>query len=199
MFETGGEARAWNLPAAMTPGLAANAALAVVTAQLLGVADEAAQAALSAWQPAPLRGEWLRHGAKYFLADCYNANPASLADALAGFALRAPAELPRLYVLGSMAELGPNAPALHRAALAGLRLRPQDRALLLGPHAEDYRAALLGTGHAAAQIGVGSLEMAEAEVADFSGAVFLKGSRAYALEQLLPQSLREGREAHVSC
>jgi UDP-N-acetylmuramoyl-tripeptide--D-alanyl-D-alanine ligase len=199
VFETGGEAQAWTLPLAMTPGLAANAALAVVTAHLLGVADEAVQAALSAWQPAPLRGEWLRHGDNIFLADCYNANPASLADALAGFALRAPTELPRLYVLGSMAELGPNAPALHRMALAGLRLRAQDRALLLGPCAEDYRAALLATGHAAGQIGIGSLEVAEAEVANFSGAVFLKGSRAYALEQLLPPPLREGREAHVPC
>jgi len=199
VFETGGESHAWNLPAAMTPGLAANAALAVVTAQLLGVADDAVQAALSAWEPAPLRGEWLRHGDKIFLADCYNANPASLADALAGFALRAPAEQPRLYILGSMAELGPNAPALHRTAVAGLRLRPQDRALLIGPHAEDYRAALFASGHSSAQIGMASIELAEAELANFSGAVFLKGSRAYALEQLLPQTLREGREAHVPC
>jgi UDP-N-acetylmuramoyl-tripeptide--D-alanyl-D-alanine ligase len=199
VFETGGEARKWDLPAAMTPGLAANAALAVVAAHLLGVADEAVQSALSAWSPSPLRGEWLRHGKNIFLADCYNANPASMTDALAGFALRAPAELPRLYVLGSMAELGPNAPALHRAAVAGLRLRSTDRALLLGPHAEDYRASLLATGHSAAQLSSCSLEVAEAEVANFSGAVFLKGSRAYALEQLLPQSLREGREAHVPC
>jgi hypothetical protein len=88
---------------------------------------------------------------------------------------------------------------LHRAAVAGLRLRPLDRALLLGPHAEDYRASLLATGHSAAQLSSCSLEVAEAEVANFSGAVFLKGSRAYALEQLLPQSLREGREAHVPC
>jgi UDP-N-acetylmuramyl pentapeptide synthase len=183
----------------MTPGLAANAALAVVAAHLLGVSDETVQAALTAWQPAALRGEWLRQGDNLFLADCYNANPASMADALAGFALRAPAELARLYVLGSMAELGPNAAALHRTAVAGLRLRPQDRALLLGPHAEDYRAALYGTGHAAAQISVGTRELAEAEVANFSGAVFLKGSRAYALEQLLPQSLRAGREAHLPC
>jgi len=199
VFETGGESHAWNLPAAMTPGLAANAALAVVAAHLLGVADEAVQAALSAWQPAALRGEWLREGKNLFLADCYNANPASMADALAGFALRAPAELARLYVLGSMAELGPNAPALHRTAVAGLRLRPQDRALLLGPHAEDYRAALLATGHVKGQVSLGTLEQAEAEVANFSGAVFLKGSRAYALEQLLPQALREGREAHLPC
>ncbi len=183
----------------MTPGLAANAALAVVTAQLLGVADETVQRALHAWQPAPLRGELLRHGDKIFLADCYNANPASMADALAGFALRAPEESPRLYILGSMAELGPNAPALHRMAVAGLRLRAADRALLIGPHAEDYRSALYAAGHSSAQIGVVSLELAEAEVVNFAGAVFLKGSRAYALEQLLPPNLREGREAHVPC
>ncbi len=199
VFETGGETCTWNLPTSMTPGLAANAALAVVTAHLLGVADGVVQAALSEWQPAPLRGEWLCHGNKIFLADCYNANPSSMADALAGFAVRAPVEQPRLYILGSMAELGPQAAALHRTAVAGLRLRPQDRALLIGPHAEDYRASLFATGHSSAQIGVVSLELAEAAVANFSGAVLLKGSRAYALEQLLPHPLRQGREAHVPC
>ncbi len=199
LFETGGESRRWNLPLAMTPGLAANAALAIVAAQLLGVADDKIRAGLAAWQPAPLRGELFRHGDKIFLADCYNANPASMADALAGFALRTPVELPRLYILGSMAELGPNASALHRAAIAGLRLRPQDRALLLGAHAEDYRMALYASGQAASQFGVVSLELADAEIAHFAGAVFLKGSRAEALEKLLPTALREGREAHVSC
>jgi UDP-N-acetylmuramoyl-tripeptide--D-alanyl-D-alanine ligase len=199
LFETGGESRRWNLPLAMTPGLAANAALAIVTAHLLGVADENIRAGLAAWQPAPLRGELLRHGDKIFLADCYNANPTSMADALAGFALRTPAELPRLYILGSMAELGANAAVLHRAALAGLRLRPQDRALLLGAHAEDYRTALYASGQSVTQFGVASLELAEAEIANFAGAVFLKGSRSEALEKLLPTNLREGREAHVSC
>ncbi len=199
VFETGGESRVWSLPAEMTPGLAANAALAVVTAQLLGVDDAKVQQALTAWKPAALRGELLQHGDKIFLADCYNANPSSMADALAGFALRAPADLARLYILGSMAELGPNAAALHRTSVAGLRLRAQDRALFIGPHAEDYQAALMATGHSRAQISVASLELAGAEIAIFSGAVFLKGSRAYALEQLLPQNLREGKEAHAAC
>jgi UDP-N-acetylmuramoyl-tripeptide--D-alanyl-D-alanine ligase len=199
LFETGGMPQLWSLPVEMTPGLAANAALAIVTAQLLGVADDNIRAGLAVWKPAPLRGELLRHGNKFFLADCYNSNPASLADALVGFALRTPAELPRLYILGSMAELGPNAPALHRTAIAGLRLRPQDRALLLGAHAEDYRLALYSSGQSSAQFGVVSLELAEAEIANFAGAVFLKGSRSETLEKLLPQTLREGREAHVSC
>jgi len=51
----------------MTPGLAANAALAIVTAQLLGVADDNIHSGLAAWQPAPAaRGELLRHGDKVF-------------------------------------------------------------------------------------------------------------------------------------
>jgi len=199
LFEECGESHIWQLPPSMTPGLAANAALAIVTAHLLGVADAAVQDALSAWQPAELRGEWLRRGDSLFLADCYNANPASLADALAGFALNAPAEMPRLYIIGAMAELGPNAPGLHRTAVAELRLRKQDRALFLGPNAEEYRASLLSTGHSTSQMAVVSLEQAEAEVAQFSGAVFLKGSRAFALERLLPDALRAGREAHASC
>jgi UDP-N-acetylmuramoyl-tripeptide--D-alanyl-D-alanine ligase len=196
--EEGGPERSWSLPP-VTPGLAANAALAVVAAQLLGVADDRIQAGLVAWRPAPLRGELLRYGNKTFLADCYNANPASLADALAGFAMSVDPVLPRLYILGSMAELGPDAAALHRAAVSSLQLRANDHALLLGPHAEDYRAALLAAGHQPQQARAVPIEEAEEEVNHFAGAIFLKGSRAYALERLLPKSLREGREAHVTC
>jgi UDP-N-acetylmuramoyl-tripeptide--D-alanyl-D-alanine ligase len=198
LAEAGGPERSWSLPA-VTPGLAANAALAVVVAQLLGVSDNRIQAGLADWRMAPLRGELLRQGNKTFLADCYNANPASLADALAGFAARVDPALPRLYIVGSMAELGPDAGALHRASLTGLRLRAEDRALLLGPHAEDYREALRATGHSAGQARVVELDEAREELEHFAGAVFLKGSRAYALERLLPETLREGREVHAPC
>jgi UDP-N-acetylmuramoyl-tripeptide--D-alanyl-D-alanine ligase len=198
LAEQGGPERSWSLPP-VTPGLAANAALAVVVAQLLGVSDDRIQAGLADWRTAPLRGELLRQGDKVFLADCYNSNPASLADALAGFAARVDPGLPRLYIVGSMAELGPDTGALHRAALAGLRLRAGDRALLLGPQADDYRAALLASGHADAQARVVELDEAREALEHFAGAVFLKGSRAYALERLLPESLREGREAHAPC
>jgi UDP-N-acetylmuramyl pentapeptide synthase len=118
---------------------------------------------------------------------------------LAGFVARVETALPRLYIIGSMAELGDTAPALHRSALANLRLRPQDRALLLGPHAEDYRAALLAAGHAPSQARVVDLDEGRETLEHFAGAVFLKGSRAYALERLLPPALREGREAHLPC
>jgi UDP-N-acetylmuramyl pentapeptide synthase len=188
----------WSLPP-VTSGLAANAALAVVAAQLLGVSDNRIQSGLAAWQPSPLRGEWLHHGNKFFLADCYNSNPASLADALAGFAMRADPALPRLYVLGSMAELGPDSASLHRAAVNGLRMRTQDRALLLGPGAGEYRTTLLATGHTPEQARVVELAEARHELELFAGAVLLKGSRAYALERLLPQTLREGREVHAPC
>ncbi len=198
LAEEGGPERSWSLPP-VTPGLAANAALAVVVAQLLGVSDNRIQAGLADWQSAPLRGELVRQSNKTFLVDCYNANPASLADALAGFAARVDPVMPRLYVLGSMAELGQEAAVLHRAALAGLRLRPEDRALLLGPYAEDYAAALRDAGHSAMQARVVELDEAREALEHFAGAVLLKGSRAYALERLLPETLREGREAHAPC
>jgi UDP-N-acetylmuramoyl-tripeptide--D-alanyl-D-alanine ligase len=198
LAEEGGPERSWSLPA-VTPGLAANAALAVVVAQLLGVSDDRIQAGLADWRAAPLRGELLKQGNKTFLADCYNANPASLADALAGFVARVDPVLPRLYILGSMAELGPEAAALHRVAVADVRLRREDRALMLGPNADDYRAGLMAAGNPGGQVCVAELEDARGELERFAGAVFLKGSRAYALERLLPENLREGREAHAPC
>ena len=81
----------------------------------LGVAPDVLQQRLAGWGPAPLRGEIRRDDGRLLYLDCYNANPASMADALATFEAVAPTSEPRLYVLGGMEELGEQSAALHRA------------------------------------------------------------------------------------
>jgi UDP-N-acetylmuramoyl-tripeptide--D-alanyl-D-alanine ligase len=167
----------------VSAGMAQNAALAIVAARGLGVSIELIQSRLGAWQPARLRGEIRHEEGRLLYLDCYNANPASMLDALDTFDAIAPAAMPRLYVIGCMEELGAEAAAHHRALGQALRLRPEDRAFVIGTQAHEVRAA------AAVSAGqlevVATLEPVAAAVAEWSGAVFVKGSRRYQLEKAL--------------
>jgi UDP-N-acetylmuramyl pentapeptide synthase len=91
-----------------------------------------------------------------------------------------------------MNELGEMAESFHVSVGERLALRPEDTAVFVGPDA--LTAAYL---RGAASNGVGSGQIRSVEntadiesmVADFKGALFLKGSRSHQLEKLLPESL----------
>jgi hypothetical protein len=123
--------------------------------------------------------------------DFYNANPASMEDALETFYAIAPVSEPRLLVLGCMEELGPDAPLHHRKLGQSLQLRPQDRVYVIGGEAAAVVAGALEAGTPGQCIKfVDSLEPLAAVIATFQGAVFMKGSRRYGLEKALPPAVR---------
>jgi len=170
----------------VSAGMAQNAVLAICAALWLGVTPEVIQKRLTAWQPAKWRGELRREAGRLFYLDCYNANPASMVDALDNFESLAPADQPRAYVLGCMEELGPRAAEYHRRLGRTLHLRPGDRLFIIGDQAAALREGLLENGNTAEQIAVVTeLAAVTAFLAGFSGAVFLKGSRRYQLEKAL--------------
>jgi UDP-N-acetylmuramoyl-tripeptide--D-alanyl-D-alanine ligase len=180
----------------VTDGMAQNAVLALTAARRLGVEDAALQERLAQWRPAAMRGEWIEAAGRLIYLDCYNANPASMSDALAGFVATAPAERPRLFVLGCMEELGPEAPRHHAELGRALPLREGDRVFVIGGHAEAVAAAVRARGGVGPQVVViDSLAPAAAAVAAWTGAIFIKGSRRYALEGVLPAGA--GREPHA--
>jgi UDP-N-acetylmuramoyl-tripeptide--D-alanyl-D-alanine ligase len=170
----------------VSDGMAQNAALALCAALWLGVPRELIQARLAAWSPAALRGEWRHEGGRRLFLDCYNANPASMADALGIFLAVAPAGEPRLFVLGGMEELGVHAAEYHHALGESLPLRPEDFLFVIGDNAPAVCAGALARGARAAQIEVvTALEPVAERLAEFHGAVFLKGSRRWQLERVL--------------
>ncbi|MGE9292399.1 MAG: Mur ligase family protein, partial [Puniceicoccales bacterium] len=178
-----------------SPGMVSNAALAITAALLCGVSPETVRTRLARWKASPQRGEWLQHGEQRFFVDSYNANPASMAEAMAAFAVAAPSELPRLYVLGGMKELGVDSYRFHIKTAEQLKLREQDRAVVIGSEADGYRDGLLKAGNRASQIKLFTeTAAAKPEVSAFAGAIMLKGSRAYALETLLPVVVKGGAE-----
>jgi UDP-N-acetylmuramoyl-tripeptide--D-alanyl-D-alanine ligase len=170
----------------VSTGMAQNAVLAICAALWLGVPDAVIQERLAAWRPAQWRGELRRHGGRLVYLDCYNANPASMADALDNFEALAPAGQPRAYVLGCMEELGSRAADYHRELGRTLQLRPDDRLFIVGGHAAALREGVLENGPAAGQIVIAAGAAAVRPLlAYFPGAIFLKGSRRHHLEQAL--------------
>lgn len=173
----------------VSAGMAQNAALALAAALWLGVEPELLRARLAAWRPAHWRGEIVQDAGRMVYLDCYNANPASMKDALANFCEVAPSAEPRLFVLGSMEELGPESGRFHTELGAALPLRSSDRVLAVGAHGEELREGLLKAGASAAQLRVaaGAEEIAS-EVRAWRGSIFIKGSRKYRLETVLSET-----------
>jgi len=91
-----------------------NAAAALAVAGAAGLDVRAAAEALSTARLPAHRSAPVMIGGRMVLDDCYNANPASMSAALATIGGMA-AEGRAFAVLGDMLELGPDAPALHRA------------------------------------------------------------------------------------
>jgi UDP-N-acetylmuramoyl-tripeptide--D-alanyl-D-alanine ligase len=178
--------------ASPSEGICLNAALAIVAARELGTSDAVIRDRLAAWEPSSTRGRIVTQDAQTFYIDCYNANPASMRDAIAAFGRAMPTEQARCYVLGAMNELGADAVALHREIGSQLGLRSEDRALFVGPDALTqayYDGAMEAGFHSAQLTRAAEVENIKSVVADFDGALFLKGSRSYALEKLLPLAL----------
>ena len=168
----------------VTDGMAQNAAMAVCAALRIGVARDEIQRRLPSWRPSPLRGEWrISEGRRLYL-DCYNANPDSMADALAAFLAVAPRGEPRLFVIGCMEELGPDSQRYHLELGRSLALGGGDHVVAVGSQAGSIRAGALEGGCDPGQVEVAdSIEPLSAQLAGFRGSVFVKGSRRHELEK----------------
>jgi UDP-N-acetylmuramoyl-tripeptide--D-alanyl-D-alanine ligase len=93
---------------------ARNGAAALAAALAAGVSPVAAARGLETVTLPPHRSATLAAGGRTILDDCYNANPASMAAALAGLAATS-AGGRRFAILGDMLEIGAGAEAAHRA------------------------------------------------------------------------------------
>jgi len=181
----------------VSAGMAQNAVLAICTALWLGITPEEIQARLGPWRPAHWRGEVIREPGRMLYVDCYNANPASMADAVENFCEMAPAGEPRLFVLGCMEELGPDAARFHRELGLSLHLQSGDRAYLIGGEAESLRAGMIEAGAEGSQIEIMTApETIASLVAGWHGSVFVKGSRKYRLETVLSTTSLAPSGAH---
>ncbi len=181
------------------PHNVSNALAAVAAARALdpGIDPEETAAALAAARPVAMRLEVTVHERPRvtLVNDAYNANPSSMRAALAAVAaMRGGGRL--LLVLGDMRELGPEAPAAHRALGAeAARLGPE-LLVAVGELADEVIAGARDAGGAAAAVAVpGAGEAAEAVAAAGlrdGDLLLLKGSRAVGLEQVARELAASG-------
>lgn len=178
---------------ALSDGLARNAALCVAVAAGLGVDTRTIEHRLSGWTPPRVEIIEIPERRQWFFADCYNANPTSMLDAVSLFRRMADPSRPHLYVLGGMRELGPGSPRWHALTARKIGGRLRDRFLLVGEEARDYTSGLRRAGVPDEAVAVvETAEDGKPVVEQFEGAVFVKGSRAYALEELVPGHKTKG-------
>lgn len=108
-----------------------NAAAAAAAAIALGIYMESIQKGLLSFTPMPMRMERLTRGNVQFILDCYNANPASMQNALV--LLGKEPNLPRIAVLGDMKELGETSSFYHRQVAAQVVQNHISHVFLAGP------------------------------------------------------------------
>jgi UDP-N-acetylmuramyl pentapeptide synthase len=174
--------------------MARNLAMSVGVALHLGTDPDDIQSRLQKWQPSPLRGEIRTAGKQTFYVDCYNANPVSMREAATTFSIRFQ-NTPKLFVLGTMNELGEDSREQHIQTGKEIRLAPKDRAVLIGSQASAFQEGMLASGADARCITiVEDAVQALPLVRGFDGAVLLKGSRSYGLERLLENAGTDGDE-----
>jgi len=174
----------------LSDGVLSNIALAISSCLLAGIEVSQIKEHLKLWTPSQHRGQIYHSGKQIYYADCYNANPVAMKDALNIFQKRFNSSYDHLYILGCMGELGDDASKYHYELGVSLKLKSKDQILLLGEHAKDYERGLKDAGNKPSQIiCLQNKENAFDYLNRFEGAIFLKGSKPYALWELLPSGL----------
>ena len=174
----------------MTQGMVENSLLAIAAALMLGTKEEQIAAVAETFAPLPMRGMTVKAENSSYYADCYNASPTSMKDALAHFIKISGNSAPRLFVLGSMAELGLATHRHHKEIGYNLPYREGDKAILVGENAQIYKLGMTENQWPESAIEVfENAESAKGSVAAFEGSVFIKGSRVCELEKLLPDEV----------
>lgn len=163
-----------------------NALCAVSVARLLGIGSAQLHAGLEAVQPLPGRGRVIR-GPITIVEDSYNANPEAFVRAVA-FLRDLPWDRGRkIIVAGSMKELGAASAEAHRSVGKIIRASTADAAFLFGEEMEEaYRVLDVSTMRAFWTADFEVLKQSLREYVASGDILLLKGSRAVALERLIP-------------
>ncbi len=166
---------------------ARNALLALGLAQEWGVDAQAALRALESLEPSRLRSELYRYGELVVIADCYNANPASVEAALE-LLESMPRRGGRVAVLGTMRELGSASERLHRRVAERAAAADLDLVVATGEFvpAFEHLAERMGARLIREEEPLAAYDALEPRLRG-GEVVLLKASRGVALERLLPR------------
>lgn len=165
-----------------------NALAAIAAAEAVGVPLERALGALGDLPAPERRLERKRFGDVEVLDDCYNANPASTRAAIRALeGLRVGRR--RMFVLGSMRELGDLSKALHRDVGRAVGAAKLDVLVAVGDEAGEIVAGAVEGGMSAARVvrfpTTGEAAAGIGDLAKPGDLILVKGSRAEGLERVV--------------
>jgi UDP-N-acetylmuramoyl-tripeptide--D-alanyl-D-alanine ligase len=124
------------------PAHVSNALACWAVCSHLGIPPGDIAAGLADLPPIAMRGECLQCGSLTVLNDCYNANPASMVNALQTMSLLdVTQQRRRVFVCGAMMELGADSERLHRELGSAIAEAGIDLVLAAGPLAAAAAAA----------------------------------------------------------
>lgn len=177
------------LPSSDAPTLSA-AAFCFAVSDVLGVDPEAIRDRLTGLQPPPLRRQIETVNGVSFILDCYNASPEPTVTALNDLQKLRRGGKRLFLVLGDMLELGELSEESHeRVGRTAAALSPE-RLYCVGDDAKGYAKGAVAAGLSPLRIlcvPVGELPRLAKDLFDATragDAVFIKGSRALALERI---------------
>jgi UDP-N-acetylmuramoyl-tripeptide--D-alanyl-D-alanine ligase len=167
-----------------------NALAAAGAALAVGMSLDAVKEGLNDFMPVAMRSELKQVNGRTVLADCYNANPASMEAALETLiSLRSGRKA--IAVLGDMLELGTVAVDAHRAIGATAARLGVDLVITLGPLAKQVGAGAIDAGMPKDRVlEAGSQAEAAALLTKLSqpgDVVLIKGSRGMKMEKILEE------------
>ncbi len=170
----------------------ANFLAASAAANVLGVSFSAIAEAIKNFCPAPQRLAIRELDGVLLIDDCFNANPQSMAAALAVLKSSAPPEK-RVAILADMLELGEKSVMLHREVGVNAA-HCVNRLVVIGDKAHFVAAAAVAAGLKSQNIKIyQTVEDVGTDLFDFiqpGDTILVKGSRAMALEKVIEKIVR---------
>ena len=175
-----------------------NAGVALLLAKRLGISEDSAVRALTAFRGLPGRGERLftKDGIT-IIDDSYNASPSSMKAAVQ--VLSREKGKRRIAVLGDMNELGTEELILHREVGEEMRRLSLDCLFTLGEKAKEIRTGLQDKKiHGAACTSLDELEKALSEEIKEGDVILFKASHSLSLSTVIKKILEEhGHESEL--
>jgi UDP-N-acetylmuramoyl-tripeptide--D-alanyl-D-alanine ligase len=162
-----------------------NAMLAIAVARSCGVPDYASARGIASVEPLDMRGRWVTSGSLTIINDAYNANPASMREALT-LLDAIDTTRPRVVVLGTMRELGPQGGALHEDIARRAIASRADLVAGIGEFRAPLDASGDGTDRVVTADDVPELWERLRPRLPANAIVMLKASRGTRLERLVP-------------
>jgi UDP-N-acetylmuramoyl-tripeptide--D-alanyl-D-alanine ligase len=177
VFQNGSKTVATHLPGRYNFD---NICAALAVGKHFGVSDDDAYEAVASYEPDNNRSQIVKKGSNTVIMDAYNANPSSMAAAVANFArLDAPK---KMLVLGDMFELGDAAPEEHLALGKLIAAEKFDIVILAGQLMQHALPALPKAYYFPDKFSLHNWIMDNPQENTY---ILIKGSRGMALETVL--------------